>query len=287
MILRSGAKMETKSKEKQSQRKEADMAGKEVTELLKTLKDEIKEFRREFQGFCKDTKQEIGKLRNDVKELKGTVGDLKMRIQQVEERVAEGEEKQTDYLEIKSRQNNIRIYRIKVGSEGTDIVGFVERLLKEACSITEHLTIVQGHRISATKIPNERPQPRSIVVRFLTWNMKQRVLQAALGKREITYEGNRVYFDQDFTTKILEQRNSFRWMHQKLQEKHTKTHFLEGGPGAGTPTIAGDYRMDKNSTDSSGKFGLLGAVLSRFLGERKGMIKQIRYRLELCGGGKK
>uniref|UniRef100_A0A673L107 L1 transposable element RRM domain-containing protein n=1 Tax=Sinocyclocheilus rhinocerous TaxID=307959 RepID=A0A673L107_9TELE len=209
MILRSGAKTDTKSKEKQK-----------VTELFKTLKDEIKEFRREFQVFSKDTK-EIGELRNDVKELKGTVGDLKMRIQQVEERVAEGEEKQqlstqalrfflqqnkllrerTDYLENKSRQNNIRIYRIKGGSGGTDIVGFVERLLKEACGIAEHLTIVQGHRISATKIPNEKPQPRSIVVRFLTWNMKQRVLQAALGKREITYEGNRVYFDQDFTTK--------------------------------------------------------------------------------------
>uniref|UniRef100_A0A671RD98 L1 transposable element RRM domain-containing protein n=1 Tax=Sinocyclocheilus anshuiensis TaxID=1608454 RepID=A0A671RD98_9TELE len=194
------------SKEKQSLRKEADMAGKEVTELLKTLKDEIKEFRREFQVFSKDTKQEIGELRNDVKELKGTVGDLKMQIQQVEKRVAEGEEKQTDYLENESRQNNIRIYRIKEGSEGTDIVGFVERLLKEACGITEHLTILQVHRISATKIPNERPQPRSIV-------------------REITYEGNKVYFDQDFTIKILEQRNSSRWMRQKLQEKHIKTHF--------------------------------------------------------------
>lgn len=88
----------------------------------------------------------------------------------------------TDYLENKSRQNNIQIYRIKEGSEGTDIVGFVERLLKEACGITEHLTIVQAHRISSMKIPNERSQPRCIVVRFLTWNMKQRVLQASQQK---------------------------------------------------------------------------------------------------------
>ncbi|MGL5342663.1 MAG: hypothetical protein ACRC90_07040, partial [Lactococcus garvieae] len=81
----------------------------------------------------------------------------------------------TDYLENKSRQNNLQIYRIKEGSKGTDIVGFVERLLKEACGI-------QAHHISSMKIPNERSQPRS-VIRFLTWNMKQRVLKTAWAKR--------------------------------------------------------------------------------------------------------
>lgn len=48
----------------------------------------------------------------------------------------------TDYLENKSRQNNIWIYWIKEGSEGTNIVGFVERFLKEACGITERLITV-------------------------------------------------------------------------------------------------------------------------------------------------
>lgn len=70
MLLRSGAKKETKNKEKQNQRKEANMAGKEVIDLLKSLKDEIKEFRGEFQGFSKDTKQEIRRVTEGCKGVK-------------------------------------------------------------------------------------------------------------------------------------------------------------------------------------------------------------------------
>ncbi len=81
----------------------------------------------------------------------------------------------------------------------------------------DELTIVQGHRSYRNRRVTEDSTPRSIVVRFLQWDMKQKVLKAAWGKKmPITYQDPRspltriqIFFDQDFSTKLQQERSLY------------------------------------------------------------------------------
>lgn len=112
-----------------------------------------------------------------------------------------------DYLENKSRQNNIRIYNVKEGAEGEDMTLFLKGLLKEQLKINAQHKIIRAHRVAIDQRAENKDRPHSIVVCFQDWDTRQEILKAAWRKKEILLDGTRIYFDQDFTTKIQQERN--------------------------------------------------------------------------------
>lgn len=51
---------------------------------------------------------------------------------------------------------------------------------------------------------------RSIVVRFLIWETRQKVLHAAWdSKRKIVYGDRQIYFDQDYLFKLQKERSQY------------------------------------------------------------------------------
>ncbi|CAL1580584.1 unnamed protein product [Knipowitschia caucasica] len=75
-----------------------------------------------------------------------------------------------EYLENQSRQNNIRIYGVKEGLEGDDIIGFV--LAEKLEILPENIQIAATHRSLGQRPTGENVAPRSMVVRFIQWNMR-------------------------------------------------------------------------------------------------------------------
>ncbi|KAK7896117.1 hypothetical protein WMY93_021442 [Mugilogobius chulae] len=131
-----------------------------------------------------------------------------------------------DYLENKSRQNNIRIYQVKEGAEGADMAGFVTRLITETLGIpATELFVTAAHR-SLTSMPSADAPPRSIVVRFLQWNTRQRVLQSAWKKRNIRLGETQIYFDRDYSQKVQQERALYAPLRRQLREKNIKSHIL-------------------------------------------------------------
>lgn len=132
-----------------------------------------------------------------------------------------------EYLENKSRQNNIRIYRVREGAEGDDAVGFIKSVLVEKLEIpADMIHIVAAHRSPIQKPAREDATPRSFVVRFLQWNIRQKVLQAAWSKKEVKVGEDRIYFSQDFSSKIQKERSGYASIRRQLKEKNVKSHII-------------------------------------------------------------
>lgn len=72
---------------------------------------------------------------------------------------------EVEYLEDKSRQNNVTIYQVKEGAEGDNMVDFIKTLVTEKLGIrSEQLLISTAHRSLIKKPTNRNVTPRSIVV---------------------------------------------------------------------------------------------------------------------------
>lgn len=264
MNLRSGETTEKKIKkpkqQKSKQRKNMatgeQPAETDVQTLMLAIKSEITAFRQDFNKNAEETKQEIGKLTREIKGIQEEVKDTKKEVIEAQDRISNLEDKEPtlkeiishllinqsrmaariEYLENKSRQNNIRIYQVKEGAEGADMVKFIEELIRGKLGIPDsELFIVAAHRSAVqTVVGNtprqekpENPKPRSIIVRFLTWQTKQRVLDAAWDKERtpIKFDEENIYFDHDYSSEIMNKRRQFTEIRKQLKESGIKSHF--------------------------------------------------------------
>ena len=64
---------------------------------------------------------------------------------------------QMEYLENKSRQNNICIYNVPEGTEGSDTTAFLKQLIRDTLGVTGDLTIVRAHRTATERRNLARP----------------------------------------------------------------------------------------------------------------------------------
>merc|ERR1712035_105985 len=70
--------------------------------------------------------------------------------------------------------------------------------------------------------PKDSAPPRSIIVRFSDYRMKETILQKAWKKRGVTYEGQNVFFDQDYTSDVQKKRKQVREVIKQLKDKKVK-----------------------------------------------------------------
>lgn len=259
--------------------------------LMLSIKAELGAFRADFNKHAGETKQEIAKLTQEVKGIQEEIKNIKTDVLDTQQRISDLEDKEStmneilshllvqqslmaekfEYFENKSRQNNVRIHQVKEGSEGADIVKFVEELISEKLDIPDsELFIVAAHR-SAPKNPDNgnasRSQenlgdvkPRSIVVRFLTWQTRQRVLQAAWDKKRapIMHAGARIYFDQDYSTAIMNKRSQYVELRKQLREKNIKSHFQY--PAKLKVLINGGEQVFNTATEASAALQAQGVI---------------------------
>lgn len=81
-------------------------------------------------------------------------------------------------LQNRLRRNNIRIYQVSEGSEGKDTKEFVRELLVKTLKVPPELEIKieRAHTSLVAKPRDSNAPPRSIIVRFLDFTIKERVL---------------------------------------------------------------------------------------------------------------
>lgn len=212
----------------------------EIRALRLDFRSDMGEFRLSFRN---DMKKELNEFREEINQkLKESAGDLqttKVRVTEAEQRIANIEEgdmatrdaliqalenqealqaKLTD-LEARSRRNNLRIYGVPEGSEGSNLPEFVARLIKsELGSSLADLGIQRCHRALAPRPPRDAPA-RSLVLCFLEFRVKEQVLHTAWKKKEVSYEGKRIYFDHDYPPEILKKRKAYVGILKELKAK--------------------------------------------------------------------
>lgn len=171
-------------------------------ELKETFAKEFKELKDELKDFRQETERDIRTIMQQTADLKQKLDSTITRVDQLEARVsilddAEIESQATsklvriridelvdqmEYMENKTRQNNICIYNIVEKSEGNDVTAFLNQLIGEVLEVSGELNIIRAHRTF-----NERLDPRPIIATFLNNATKRRVLQAAWSKKEVTF----------------------------------------------------------------------------------------------------
>ena len=127
------------------------------------------------------------------------------------------------------RRENVRIYGVPEGAEDGPwaVIPFVERLLKENLELpdTRDLQIQRAHRALAPQPPTGA-QPRSILVKFLSFRVKEEVLKLAWQKKGFSWRNCKINLDHDYALYILARRREYAETRRALKEKDIKFQTL-------------------------------------------------------------
>lgn len=196
-----------------------------------SLREDMRKELIEFRG---EINQKLKNLSDDLQAANSRVTEAEERITDIEEwdaaagdalfRMLESQKelqtKLTD-LEARSKRNNLCIYGIPEGFEGSNLMEFVTRLIKTELDLplTDlEIGIQRCHRALAPKPPRDAP-PRSLVICFLQHRVKEQVLHTAWKKKEVRLEGKRIYFDHDYPPEILKKRKAYAGILKELKIK--------------------------------------------------------------------
>lgn len=116
-----------------------------------------------------------------------------------------------DDLENRGRRKNLRIVGLPEKAEGsTPLPQFLREMIPKwlDLSFDFRLEIERAHR-SLAPAPGVNDPPRSVLVRFLRFADRERILQAALKKRQITHESKQIRFFQDLSVDVMRKRREF------------------------------------------------------------------------------
>lgn len=204
---------------------------------------ELRKLRRENGDAFQETKQSLNRLETSVGEIKQQMEKLDKRLTTVEHRVSNAEDRsirheralgyllrrearltaKQDDMENRLRRNNIRVYGIPEEAEGKEMVPFMVEFFRTTLTLKDDVEIKleRALRAMAPK-PKTKASTRSIIVRFLDFSVKQAVLQQAWKQRDITFQGQKVYFDQDYSPDVQRKRKQVREVIKRLREKNIK-----------------------------------------------------------------
>nr|XP_019586572.1 PREDICTED: LINE-1 type transposase domain-containing protein 1 [Rhinolophus sinicus] len=225
---------------------------KELTSKETDLIQETEEnFRRSVIHFFREIQEDIGSINNyhpEVLEIKKSIATLSSRIDTLEERMSNLEDRIEEFpkdtmqmakqiiikerirdIEDRSRSSNIRLIGIP---EKDNKENGAEEIVKEIIEENfpelkedSSLEIVSAYRVPS-KIDEKRLTPRHILVKFQSYNDKEKVIYASREKKDITYRGIRIRLTADLSLDTLDARSQWGNIIKVLQAKDFKPRIL-------------------------------------------------------------
>lgn len=187
-------------------------------DVKKVLKDDLVEFKGEVVQELQSQNANIAEAQTRIAEMEIACLEMKETLLTVVKENTEMRNKIVD-LESRSRRNNIRIYGVPEEKEGSSVIEFVNELFKRYLTLHEglELRIQRAHRALIPK-PAAAASPRSIIVNFLEFHVKEMILRKAW-QQKIEMNGKRLYFDNDYATDVMERRKAYGPIKAALKEK--------------------------------------------------------------------
>lgn len=163
-------------------------------------------------------KQKITAIEDTLTAHSAELAELTTRVGQLEKANAVLVNK-TEDLENRCRRQNLRTVGLPEGLEGGSPVEFISRLLQPVVgkdTFPEPSELDRAHRTLAPK-PAAGQRPRAVLVRFLRYQDKERVLRwARLQKDDIKFNSNKILFFPDMSASLAKQRATFKDIKAKL-----------------------------------------------------------------------
>lgn len=161
-------------------------------DVKKVLKEDLTEFKGEVMQELQSQKTNIAESQTRIANMEFACLEMKETLLPVVKENLQMRDKVVD-LESRSRRNNMRIYGVPEEKEGRSVIEFVNKLFKCHLTLPEglDLCIQWAHRASILK-PSAVASPRSIIVNFLEFHVKELVFRKAwqqkieINKKDIT-----------------------------------------------------------------------------------------------------
>ena len=209
---------------------------------------ELEKLRSENREGHNQTKLSLTKLETSIEELKGEMTKLEKRTTEAEDRISAAEDNGRRYdrairyllrremnlsakcedLQNRTRRNNLRIYRVPEDSEGKDVKTFAKKLIQSVFKPMPdvNLQIERAHRSLTTKPTDPAAAPRSLIVRFVDYSVKDMILRQAWSQKKLIYNNEQIYFDHDYSPELQKKRAQVREVIKQLKVKNIKAKCL-------------------------------------------------------------
>ena len=181
-----------------------------------------------FKDDLKDLRKEVAEIKLSLQFSQSKFDDATLKMDVIEKRINSSEhdikdsfdqiecmEDNLEYLENHSRRNNVKIFGIAEDKQTEKSWDDTEKVVKDTLSdklgITDNLEIERCHRVGNpnksqrgnknSHFGSRNDDPRPIVVKFLKWKDKEKVLQMARSQKP-----ENVKFVADYAKRTLDRR---------------------------------------------------------------------------------
>lgn len=183
-------------------------------EILAAI-SEIKTDLSSYSGRLTQAEDRIGETEDNVTVLHNTVNGMEKVITALTEKV--------DDLENRDRRSNLRVIGLPENAEGRDVESFLEKWIPEVLgpeNFPTPLVIERAHRIPGGRPkPNSPLTPRPLILKFLNFRDKVRVMQAARAKGKVIYGTRHIMFFPDFSAEVTKRRMKYGEVKQQLRTR--------------------------------------------------------------------
>lgn len=189
----------------------------------------------------------LKKLETSMEDLKGEMTKLEKRTQEVEDRISVTQDDGRRYeramryllrrernlttrcedLQNRTRRNNLRIYQVPEGNEGKDVKKFITEMIQSVLKPMPdvNMQIERAHRSLASKPKDPNATSRSLIIRFVDYSVKDKILRQAWSQKLI-YKDKQIYFDHDYSPELQRKREQVRETIKQLKDKNVKAKCL-------------------------------------------------------------
>lgn len=195
-----------------------------ITTLLDVKVDTVLAAIREQTSRIQALATRVGDAETRISGVEDTAGVLQAKVAQLEKQVTDMADHMDD-LENRSRRCNLRLVGLPEGTEGNDVVAFMETWLPSYLDLTTKngkIKLDRAHRSLAPR-PGASQRARPIIMKLHNFADKQRVMAAA---RRLATQPNqptdriKVSFFNDYSAAVAKKRKAFDEVKSCLRKKN-------------------------------------------------------------------
>ncbi|KAJ4932381.1 hypothetical protein JOQ06_010804 [Pogonophryne albipinna] len=170
-----------------------------VIHSTQSMEGELKQ----YPGRLTEAEERLGAVEDDASALNNTTKQLRQLVESLEAKMED--------LENRSRRSNVRLIGLPENAEGKDACTFLEKWIPEilgAGSFAAPLAIERAHRVPSGR-PKPNAPPRALLIKFLNYKDKTKVMSAAYEKGKIHFDKHHIMFFHDVAKETDTKRRAY------------------------------------------------------------------------------
>lgn len=175
------------------------------SEMATTIADSIKQHMSSIQSALKVHSHKLRNIELEVNDLEDFAAYSQSAYSKLSKTVQYLQDK-VDDLENRSCRNNLRFIGVPESIKSSALTNFCSLVIPQALGFNQPCQVERAHRIGP---PRDDPRPRPVIVRYLDYSEKHRLLQAYRSQKTLVARGHKVLMFADYSAELSKLRKAF------------------------------------------------------------------------------